>query len=459
MKDDEGVANVVGAILLLGIMVSALVMVQSTFVPVWGEDEETAHSADVLNQFARIKSTTDGAYTNQSSPSISHAITGSSDGGRGIWMRDSRSGDLHFQPAAERVNVSSPAITVLVLNGKETAILSEKWIRSNSTDVIEGVGELEHLRLRLSGNGANNLEFKKNGFVRAELHDQSGEFAGSFMAYAPEKFDENVWVRIRDSTGYTVLDQQYSTKLKLQEHGQFWINALDPSLPFREVLDATEGPYNISLSYDFPELDPTKWPLVDYAIAYSQKATSGQDVLFGSAIAGKTLYNYQENVGGGRLVFSPYYQHAQHQEVSLENGAIIVAQGDGAVIAVPPDFTVSKVANVIAVSATIPALQGSADSASQGGSMTVQIRPTTSTSLVGTTTEWSLSIPTAYPTAWASYFDRTMAEAGIAPGMEYTVTQGTDNVTLRITGDPANGNTHDVQIKAAFPRFNVGLVV
>jgi hypothetical protein len=52
---DEGVAGVVVAVLLLGLIVSAVGMVQGIFVPQWMEEKEAEHMEQVSNQFSQLK--------------------------------------------------------------------------------------------------------------------------------------------------------------------------------------------------------------------------------------------------------------------------------------------------------------------------------------------------------------------------------------------------------------------
>lgn len=52
---DEGVAGIVVAVLLLGLIVSAVGMVQGIFVPRWMEEKEAEHMEEVSNQFSQLK--------------------------------------------------------------------------------------------------------------------------------------------------------------------------------------------------------------------------------------------------------------------------------------------------------------------------------------------------------------------------------------------------------------------
>lgn len=54
-KSDEGVVGIVVAILLIGLMVSAVSLIQLVYVPEWMEQKESEHMDEVLAQFAQLK--------------------------------------------------------------------------------------------------------------------------------------------------------------------------------------------------------------------------------------------------------------------------------------------------------------------------------------------------------------------------------------------------------------------
>jgi hypothetical protein len=54
-ESEEGVAGIVVALLLIGLIVSAFGFVQAVYVPQWMEEKEAEHMDTVLNQFSQLK--------------------------------------------------------------------------------------------------------------------------------------------------------------------------------------------------------------------------------------------------------------------------------------------------------------------------------------------------------------------------------------------------------------------
>ena len=73
-NSNEGAAGIVVAILLLGLFISMIAFVQSTYVPQWMEQKEAEHMEQVATQFGQLKfvvdtlSISENTYTPVSSP-------------------------------------------------------------------------------------------------------------------------------------------------------------------------------------------------------------------------------------------------------------------------------------------------------------------------------------------------------------------------------------------------------
>ncbi|HEV8360428.1 MAG TPA: hypothetical protein VGR28_08255, partial [Candidatus Thermoplasmatota archaeon] len=57
--DDQGIAVVVGTVMLVGIVLTTLVTVQLYFVPVWEENDEAARLQTLSRQMAELKADID----------------------------------------------------------------------------------------------------------------------------------------------------------------------------------------------------------------------------------------------------------------------------------------------------------------------------------------------------------------------------------------------------------------
>ena len=77
LKDaDDGVAGVIVAVLMIGLLVSGIGFIQSVYVPQWMEQKEAEHMDNVAIQFSQLKYSIDTlSVTSQSNSQISTPIT------------------------------------------------------------------------------------------------------------------------------------------------------------------------------------------------------------------------------------------------------------------------------------------------------------------------------------------------------------------------------------------------
>lgn len=80
VKSNDGVVGIVVALLLVGLFLSVLMIVQTTFIPNWMEQREAEHMEEVSNQFAKLKYAIDtqsliGSFSNEKIQAMSSPIT------------------------------------------------------------------------------------------------------------------------------------------------------------------------------------------------------------------------------------------------------------------------------------------------------------------------------------------------------------------------------------------------
>ena len=74
-NSDDAVAGIVVTVLLIGLIMAALLMVKTVYVPQWIEEKEAAHMEEVSNQFAMLKYALDIQSIVNQSTAISATIT------------------------------------------------------------------------------------------------------------------------------------------------------------------------------------------------------------------------------------------------------------------------------------------------------------------------------------------------------------------------------------------------
>jgi hypothetical protein len=129
-------------------------------------------------------------------------------------------------------------------------------------------------------------------------------------------------------------------------------------------------------------------------------------------------------VGGGKVELYVPNRYYVQQWVGYENGAIIVKQEVGQTIRAYPNLDIAKEGNRINVAFTevdlIGINQSRTGSDSVGFSLDL-IYIDAQTYTAGGDLKWHLTVTTTYGEAWSSYFNETLAKAGLVPSTDYTL--------------------------------------
>ncbi len=453
---DDATSTILGAILVVALGFTFMVQVQTDYQPRWAEDREAAHLDGVISQFADLKAQSEKQSENRTLSPVSNPVRLSPPERTGLFAASSEPGTIEFRSSTINTSAWAPELRLVHRNGKNLGVLNEQWATSSGSSTVEDIERIESLRIRLTGPTAEKLELKKKAFVQLDITDDTGNFAGAFRAYVPEKDKDDLWVRIITSTGEVLVDQELAADVKYKEHNRFWIDALDPSWPFQQVLDAAKAPFSFELTYGFPELDGNKWPTVEYSATYVTRSTEGQEVFVGGG-TGSTISNYLENHQGGRLTFKIPYQQLPEATLILENGALIIVQPEGASMILEPQFLVERVGAMTLVQFTQPVYKGSGDAVGGRSSASVVTQAVQVSDILGTGPRFTYNIDTEYPDVWNEFLTRTLADAGLTFPQQYSVTNTATGVQMRVEGSSAASTTHDVQINLKISTINIAL--
>jgi hypothetical protein len=137
----------------------------------------------------------------------------------------------------------------------------------------------------------------------------------------------------------------------------------------------------------------------------------------------------------GGMKYISNNMHYVNQQLSYENGAVILNQGDGQVIRVAPQLIVEDLGPVSRVSFILISVSGK-DTAIQGvGTVLVKTQLITYTdrNLRFTPSETLyVNVTTEFPLAWTNYFNMSLKEAGLVSGTDFNISFTDNNVTLAI---------------------------
>ena len=424
--DERAVSTVLGAVLMFGLLILTLVMIQVRFVPVWTEEREAKHMADLTDQLAFLKADLDRQAGNATGPGLTDPLTLETSGGFEFFQGATAGAEVTFAPSTggQGVQVTSPNLRMQIRGGVPLFGLDEDWIAITTGDTVRNVTGVHHLRMRIDmipsdyvdGDSATLTITDGNGAFAGKaviiFRDFPSEQALELQTYGPD--NTQISSSIEAFFQQTVVDWMY-------------FDLLEPGLLFRDVLGAARLPLTLSLAQN--------GLIGDYTIVYS--STSGGLVSSG----GINIPNFSQTLGSGSLVVAANNQHYVPQNYTLEHGAVILEQRDGEVLVLPPTLSVRATSNLLALEWTLPALVGASGGLDGVRAASVTIQPEAGgADFVGAAPRLTFRIPTEHPAVWAQFLRGRMAEAGLSetgsnPGFLLNVT-ATD-VLLDIRGPRA----------------------
>lgn len=434
--DETAVSSVLGAVLMFGLLVLALVMIQVRFVPVWDEDRESRHMDEVLGQFAALASDVDRQVQNDTTVSLADPVRLERSPGFRFFGGDRLPATLGFEAAAagNGITLTSPRLTIFELNGQQLVAIADQstWIPlDNVEDSYTDISNLRVLRVQIPWPGDPN---DCNTDLVAVLHirDVNGdELAKVVMTCHDGQGERTIVTQVfrRDTTaqGFSLVSGDTEAIFQNADADYFFIDLMRPDLLLGPVLAAMDGP----LSMDMENLGLA----ASYILVFDD--STGGTVGGGGRLVGRTVSPYPETptvYGGGKLVFASNNQRFVPQEYVFEHGAVLRVQPDGAAMVVPPRLEVSPTTSQTRIEWDLPSLKGATQSLAGATAATVSSDRTGGglTMLAGAAT-LTIGIATEYPDAWKAFLDRELVESGLTPS-QYSVVAGATLVTLTILG-------------------------
>lgn len=430
--DEAAVSNVLGAILVFGLLVLALVMVQVRFVPVWDEDREARHVEAVIDQMSLFKADAERLATNATGGTVSTPLTVSPSGGFTFFQGSGRlGGEAAFtpSPSGAGITLSAPLLRITERGGSPLHALGETWITIPASGSLTDVAAVAHLRVRVPD---PNSETNGDTATLALL-DAGGAYAGkavlTFLRDASERsIQTEIFSAASATSPITVQRESYFHQV---DPDYVYVNLLDDELLFDQVLAAAEGPFTLQLTRSGLN--------ADYTAAYT--AGSGGT---GGSPGGLVVPNYASTMPSGALSFDARNQRLPQQTFILEHGAILVVQPDGAAMLVPPTLSVTGTASQVVLDWVVPGLQGPSASLSglRAATLTASA-PGARTDIEGIAARLEIQIPTQQPAVWATHLDERLRQGGLSPDgptPQFTLVQSTGALTMILFG-PASAPT------------------
>lgn len=431
--------------MLVGLLVIVLITVRTVFVPVWEEDAQASHMRTVNNQMAQIKADAD-RQMDASSPG---AVTNPLQMGRqttGFFDVPDLPDQVSFEPGTTRVRVNTSLFRLFLENGTDSGNADEDWIDITTDDRIGNISGMEHFRLRIDSVGDLHADGEN---ILITLRDADGDFAGDFRAMQRRDPPDNyLEIRTRNKDKDVIVDQPVSF-FGTQEVSPYWVWVNDAQYLFDRVLARAEKPASIELT----ENGLTGAYTITYLVS-----DSGGSAIVGSG--GTPIEDFNRTYRGGSFTYTGLNSHYVNQELTLENGALVLEQPEGAAFRISPQYGVSVVQGRVVLSLSVPSLVGDRFTLSGGGSATVVAKADQRQSLVGTAPKFTYNVTTSHPSLYIQHWRQEIREAGLsASAGHFATSSGSDWAKVTVFGfitDPASTET-DVTVNLR--QASVGLQI
>jgi hypothetical protein len=442
--DDVGVSNVLGAILVFGLLVITLVVVQTRFVPVWDEEREASHMQELTTQLGQIKSDLDRQVDNRTDVAIANPLTLQQSGGFRFFSGARLPGEVGFVPSAPGggLTFDSPRMTVLRSGDQSFLGLADQddWIALTTPEVLEDITLVRALRLRIDMDEDVCSTYQDDDTATLIVEDAGGDEVGrATTTWIPASSSEKA-LKIdifANFDGEPVADDPISSDSEfffsqLCQGGQDnfldynYFDLLDPSLLFDAVLESAEVPIQLTLQEDGLQ--------ASYVIVYDALAPGGGTTTVGTL--GYVVAPYDpEPFAAGSLVIDANNQQYEPQTYVVEHGAVLRVQAGDAAMVVPPNFEVGVSGGQTTLDWTLPSLSGASGSLSGSDTATVvSLADPDRIDLEATAARLTVSIPTLYPDVWVMFLDRQLRDAGLEAATDYSVQAAGTGVTMSVLG-------------------------
>ena len=446
--DDAGMASVLGAILLFGLVVSTLVTVQAQYVPVWDHQREARLMDAMAGQMAAVQGELARQVANRSTAPVGLPMPLAPAAGLALFQGTSLPGTLSFQPSPGPAGLLTLASTRLTLqpDGPGLYALSEDWQAIASGATVANVAEVQHLRVRV-----HSLADAPDGStLTLTVLDAAGAYAGKFVL---TKIDQDSDYALRTqvfapaSATAAITDGLQSWK-HTTPNPDYYADLLEGTLGFDAVLRANPGPFSLKWTSTIPNAEA--------ALVYLS-STAGQ-----VGNTGVVVPNYSHPTASGRLVAARANQRFPQQAYTLEYGALIVDQADGAAMVAPPAFSVRLSNGQALVSWTVPQLTGPA--AQVGGARAAQVAVVPlgpRTTLHALAPRLTITVGTTHPAVWQAYWTTALRDAGLDPATgQFLVSTTATTATLDLFGPAASPSdlSNDLHLDYAEASLAVAIV-
>jgi len=254
-NSDNGVAGIVVTLMIIGLVISAMAMVQTVFVPKWMEQKESEHMSEVAKQFTQLKFAIDtiGLIGEKDIP-VSTPVTLGSD--EMPFLTTMRSyGNLNIMPNSCKITINydsnnPESVTFIVgtikYSSSNAYYMNQDYIYENGALILSQHGQ-DVMSIQPSLSIVLNKDLSFTLFRVSELGDKTS--AGGYGTYPIQtKFVDSSEYSYKDVESITI-ETSYQNAWKLFLEDVLMSNMLDADLDFDSTVTVTPDQDQVTVAF------------------------------------------------------------------------------------------------------------------------------------------------------------------------------------------------------------------
>lgn len=398
---DDAVSTVVGTILVIALVVGAMTVYQLTVVPNQKERAESNHMGSLAGDMAALDADLLEQVQGTSSAPLSSPVRLGYE--NPIYAPETQgTSTLSHNPDELATTIASPSLLVVTRGGEPLLVAGDgdSWQPVQDGDTVENVTRLIGFRVKLT-----DADPADDDRLRITVNDASGDYAGDLQAIVDtdgSDLDLILQTQQPPSPGTVIFHNHLLSIDAARWDGGYWFDAEFNLYGFDRLVADADKP--ATLTFGDEGLD------AEYKIAYEKETSGGIRTLVG---AGEETEDYSQTYHTGTLRLDAQNEFYPDQHQTIEHGALVRSQADGATFLVDPPFSASAGGEVVKLGLDVPSLLGESDTVSEDEVATVRTRTTEREAFGVTVGELTLTWGTDHPAPWARFLEDELTDAGL----------------------------------------------
>lgn len=436
---DTAAATVVGALLALTLVVVALMIFRTSFVPALEEDAEERSMADTARSMLELRANLDSHVGDQRPGRLSVPVSTSSEASVPLAPAPPDD-DLRTRSGTSSVTVHAPNATTWMRNGTLLVRENPDWQTIPGQRLeIKGVEEVLDLRFRFASVSA--AEAGESFSVR--IIGSGAGFQGQVTYTIQEgkgPDQAQIIAEVENADHEIVFRQTIETVPEAQS--DYEIDVMDHLVAFDHVMETARKPMHVV----FVDNSVGAERAMTYRVR--DASTETEIVEPGGGVTGTV----HETFDGGALRYEAHNSYFVDQRYEIEHGALLLHQGNLSTVKGSPHAPAGVVesgllGDRVKASFGLPLVTG--EDRSMAGADTVSVTTETRrrTGVSALASQASLNVTTTAPGAWASWARTHYEDEGLsAADGEFSVDRGDDWVNVTVHGRSLLDSVDDVHL-------------